>query len=108
LERNRCPLQRTRLLTITIRGIPLAAYDYIVNGKSALEWIMERYQVTTNKDSLIVNDPNLWLSESGNSRYIIDLILKVTTVSMKTLEIVNKISDIPLDFESQKPLTTLK
>ena len=61
-----------------------------------------------NKDSLIVNDPNLWLSESGNSHYIIDLILKVTTVSMKTLEIVNKISDIPLDFESQKPLTTLK
>ena len=61
-----------------------------------------------NKDSLIMNDPNLWLSESGDSRNIIDLILKVTTVSMKTLEIVNKLSEIPLDFESQKPLTTLK
>ena len=59
-----------------------------------------------NKDSLIMNDPNLWLSESGDSRNIIDLILKVTTVSMKTLEIVNKLSEIPLDFESQKPLTT--
>ena len=74
---------------ITIRGIPLAAYDYVVNGKSAVEWVMDRYQVTVNKDSGIVNDPNLWLAETNNPRYIIDLILKVVTVSMETQSIVN-------------------
>ena len=81
---------------VTIRGIPLAAYDYVVNGKSAVEWVMERYQVTTNKDSGIVNDPNKWLAEYGNERYIVDLILKVVTVSMETQKIV---SSLPrLDF----------
>ena len=73
---------------ITIRGIPLAAYDYVVNGKSAIEWVMERYQVTTNKDSGIVNDPNKWLAECGDECYIVDLILKVVTVSMETQKIV--------------------
>ena len=76
---------------ITIRGIPLAAYDYIVNGKSAIEWVMERYQITTNKDSGIVNDPNKWLEESNDERYIVDLILKVVTVSMETQKIVAKL-----------------
>ena len=85
---------RSRILyndRITIRGIPLAAYDYMVNGKSAIEWVMERYQVTTNKDSGIVNDPNLWLKESGNERYIVDLLLKVITVSMETQKTVAKL-----------------
>ena len=76
---------------VTIRGIPLAAYDYVVNGKSAIEWVMERYQVTTNKDSGIVNDPNKWLAECGDERYIVDLILKVVTVSMETQKIVEKL-----------------
>ena len=73
---------------VTIRGIPLAAYDYQVNGKSAIEWVMDRYQVTTNKDSGIVNDPNKWLEESGDERYIVDFIQKVVTVSMETQKIV--------------------
>ena len=77
--------------SVTIRGIPMAAYDYVVNGKSAIEWVMERYQVTTNKESGIVNDPNRWLEESGDERYIVDLLLKVITVSMNTLEIVAKL-----------------
>lgn len=88
---------RSRILyndRITIRGIPLAAYDYVVNGKSAIEWVMERYQVTTNKDSGIVNDPNLWLKESGNERYIVDLLLKVITVSMETQKIVTKLPQL--------------
>jgi predicted helicase len=83
---------RSRIIyndNITIRGIPLAAYDYQVNGKSAIEWVLDRYQITTNKDSGIVNDPNLWLAESNNPRYIVDLILKVVTVSMETQKIVN-------------------
>ena len=74
---------------VTIRGIPLAAYDYVVNGKSAIEWVMERYQVTTHKESGIVNDPNKYLEECGDERYIVDLILKVVTVSMETQKIVS-------------------
>ena len=84
---------------MTVRGIPLAAYEYVVNGKSAIEWVMERCQVTTNKDSGIVNDPNKWLEECGNERYIVDLILKVVTVSMETQKI---ISSLPrLDFSTK-------
>lgn len=73
---------------ITIEGIPEAAYDYIVNGKSAIEWIMERYAVTTDKKSGIPNDPNLWSREQGVPRYILDLLLSVFHVSLETPRIV--------------------
>jgi predicted helicase len=73
---------------ITISNIPAKAYEYIVNGKSAIEWIMERYAVTTHKESGIKNDPNDWAKEHGNPRYILDLLLSVITVSIKTVEIV--------------------
>ena len=71
---------------ITVEGIPLEAYEYIVNGKSAIEWIMERYQVTQHKDSKIINDPNDW---SDDPRYILELLGKVVATSMKTVEIVS-------------------
>jgi predicted helicase len=71
---------------ITLSGIPLEAYDYIVNGKSALEWIIERYQVTKDKDSGIVNDPNHW---SDDPRYILDLVKRIVRVSVETVKIVN-------------------
>ena len=96
---------RTRIIyndRITIRGIPLAAYDYVVNGKSAIEWVMDRYQVTTNKDSGIVNDPNKRLAESGNERYIVDLILKVVTVSMETLKIVSNLPKLELEAQCSR------
>ena len=70
-------------------GIPLEAYDYIVNGKPALEWIMERYQFTTDKASAIKNDPSDWCREHNNPRYIVDLIKRVTPVSLETMKIVN-------------------
>jgi predicted helicase len=73
---------------ITISNIPAKAYEYIVNGKSAIEWVMERYAITTHKESGIKNDPNDWAKEHGNSRYILDLLLSVITVSVKTVEIV--------------------
>jgi predicted helicase len=73
---------------ITISNIPAKAYDYVVNGKSAIEWIMERYAVTTHKESGIRNDPNDWAKEHDNPRYILDLMLSVITVSMKTMAIV--------------------
>lgn len=73
---------------ITLAGIPEEAYEYQVNGKSALEWIIDRYQVTTNKDSQIINDPNQYSQEAGNPRYIIDLIKRIVTVSVETMRIV--------------------
>ena len=71
---------------ITLAGIPLKAYEYIVNGKPALEWIMERYQITQDKDSGIVNDPNTW---SDDPRYIVDLVKRIVRVSLETVDIVN-------------------
>lgn len=73
---------------ITLAGIPDEASDYRVNGKSALEWIIDRYQVTTHKDSKIINDPNDYCQEVGNPRYILDLIKRVVTVSMETNKVV--------------------
>ena len=71
---------------ITLSGIPLEAYEYIVNGKPALEWIIERYQITKDKDSDITNNPNDW---SDNPRYIIDLVKRIVRVSVETVKIVN-------------------
>jgi predicted helicase len=76
---------------ITIENIPLEAYDYVVNGKSAIEWIMERYQITTHKESQITNNPNDWCEEVGNPRYILDLLLSIINVSMQTREIVQNL-----------------
>jgi predicted helicase len=73
---------------VTISQIPLEAYDYVVNGKPAIEWVMERYQVTRDKDSGIVNDPNDWCREHNQPRYIIDLIARVVRVSLETIKIV--------------------
>lgn len=73
---------------IALGGIPLEAYEYVVNGKPALEWIMERYQVTKDKDSQIVNDPNDW---SDDPRYIIDLVKRIVRVSLETVKIVNSL-----------------
>jgi len=74
---------------ITMSGIPLEAYDYIVNGKPALEWVMERQAVTTHKDSGIVNDANLWAIETmGDAAYPLKLFQRVITVSLETMKIV--------------------
>lgn len=74
---------------IRLSNIPLEAYDYVINGRSAIEWIMERYQIKTDKASGITNDPNDWAQEQGKPRYILDLLLSVITVSMETMKIVN-------------------
>ena len=76
---------------ITIRHIPAEAYDYIVNGKSAIEWLMERYAITIDKKSGIKNDPNDWSREHENPSYIFDLVCSIVNVSVKTIEIVGKL-----------------
>jgi predicted helicase len=70
---------------LTLRDIPLDAYGYVVNGKSAIEWIMERYAVTVDKPSGIRNDPNDW---SDDPRYIVDLLRRVVRVSLESVRIV--------------------
>lgn len=76
---------------IIIRHIPAEAYDYIVNGKSAIEWLMERYAITIDKKSGIKNNPNDWSREHDNPRYFFDLVCSIVNVSVKTMEIVGKL-----------------
>ncbi|MDD2162532.1 DEAD/DEAH box helicase family protein [Pseudomonas sp. MIL19] len=77
---------------ITVTGIPLEAYDYIVNGKPALDWVVERQCVSTHKDSGIINDANAWAIETmGNPRYPLELFLRVVTVSLETMKIVKSL-----------------
>lgn len=82
---------------ITILNIPEEAYEYVVNGKSAIEWIMERYQVTIDKKSGIRNDPNDWATEVGNPKYILDLLLSIINVSVKTMEIVKNLPKVKFE-----------
>jgi len=74
---------------VTLTGIPLEAYDYIVNGKPALDWVVERQCVKTDKDSGIVNDANDWAVDTmNNPRYPLELFMRVITVSLETMKIV--------------------
>jgi predicted helicase len=82
---------------ITLKNIPLEAYDYIVNGKPALEWVMERQSVTTDKDSGITNDANLWATETmNNPKYPLELFLRVVTVSLETNRIVAGLPELEI------------
>ena len=81
---------------IVINNIPQVAYDYVVNGKSAIEWIMERYAVTIDKESQIKNDPNDWSREHEKPRYILDLLLSVINVSVQTVAIVKSLPSLNL------------
>lgn len=73
---------------LTIADIPVEAYSYVVNGKSAIEWLMERYAVSTDKASGIANDPNDWAAEHGDPAYIFNLVLRLISVSLETVKIV--------------------
>lgn len=79
---------------IDIHGIPEDAQRYMLGSRSALDWVIERYQVKTDKASGIVNDPNDWSREHGEPRYIIDLIGRITRVSLDTMKIVNGLPDL--------------
>lgn len=82
---------------ITVRNIPLSAYDYVVAGKPAIEWVMERQGVVQNKETGIVNDANAWASEvHQNPRYPLELLLKVITVSVETMKIVKSLPQLEI------------
>lgn len=73
---------------LTLAGIPEDAHRYTVNGKTGLEWLIDRYKVTTDKKSGITNDPNEY---SDDPRYVVDLIKRVTYVSVETMKIVDSL-----------------
>lgn len=74
---------------ITISNIPEKAYDYIINGQSAIEWIMEKYQITVDKASGIRNDPN----DYAGGKYIFDLLISIISMSLKTLDLVDRLPE---------------
>ncbi|WP_375633469.1 MULTISPECIES: DEAD/DEAH box helicase [unclassified Bartonella] len=77
---------------ITIQNIPLEAYEYVVNGRSALEWVMERQVVKTDKANGLVNDANRYAVETvGNPAYPLELFQRVITVSLETMKIVRNL-----------------
>lgn len=82
---------------ITIENIPLEAYDYVVNGKSAIEWVMERYAVKTDPASRIENNPNDWCQEHNDPKYIYNLLLRIITVSLETMKIVRSLPKLKLE-----------
>ncbi len=83
---------------ITMQDIPLEAYDYVVNGKPALEWVMERQCVKTDKASGIVNDANDYANETvGNPAYPLELFQRVITVSLETMKLVRSLPALDID-----------
>lgn len=87
---------------IVLNNIPEKAYEYVVNGKSAIEWIMDRYQVKTDKKSGITNDPNDWAKEHDKPRYILDLLLSIINVSVQTMDIVESLPKLDFDKETEE------
>lgn len=82
---------------ITVKNIPLEAYDYVVNGKPALDWVVERQCVKTDKASGIVNDSNGWASDTmHNPKYPLDLFLRMITVSLETMRVVRGLPRLEL------------
>ncbi len=74
---------------ITITQIPKKAFDYVVNGKSAIDWVIERYSITKDKDSLIENNPNHY----AGGKYVFELLCRVIKLSEKSVDLIEKISE---------------
>ena len=95
---KRPDLDRTRIVYnegVTLSGVPEIAHEYRLGSRSALDWLIDRYQIKTDKDSGIRNDPNDWAAERGGPRYVLDLVKRVTAVSVRTVEIVRALPSLP-------------
>ena len=79
---------------ITISNIPKKAYEYVVNGRSAIEWIIDQYQVKTDKKSGITDDPNNY---SEDEKYIFNLLLRIINVSVQTVDLINSLPKLEID-----------
>ncbi len=88
---------------ITIEDIPPEAWDYEVNGKPALTWVMERQKVRTDKNSGIVSDPNAWATETvGDPAYPYQLFRRVITVALETRAIVRGLPTMDLELDDRE------
>ena len=102
VEKMKLSKDKTQLIYndfLTLDGIPPEVYDYRLGTRSALEWIVDQYRVKTDKRSGIVNDPN----REAEPRYIVDLIGRVITVSLKTVEIVKNLPPLQVSRKSSYP-----
>ena len=80
---------------ITLAGIPGKAHNYRLGANSALDWLVECFRLKTDKKSGITNDPNDWAAETGDPHYILDLVKRVTNVSLQTVNIVESLPELP-------------
>lgn len=78
---------------ITIKNIPEKAYEYVVNGRSAIEWIIDQYQVKTDEKSGITDDPNDF---SSDHKYVFNLLLRIINVSVQTVDLVNSLPKLEI------------
>ena len=86
---------------LTLHGVPADAYAYVVNGKSAVEWVMDRQNVRCHKDSGIENDANRYAVETaGDPAYPLKLLQRVITVSLETAEIVRGLPKLEFERET--------
>lgn len=90
---------------ITLSGIPENAYRYVLGPRSAIEWVMDRYQVKTDSASGIVKNPNDWSKEVGDPRYVVDLFARVVTVSLRTMQIVDGLPPLAIREDQASSLT---
>ena len=74
---------------LTLSGIPSEVFEYRLGNRSALEWIIDQYQVYTDPRTKITSDPNAWGDEHDYPEYIVNLIARIVTVSLETMKIVN-------------------
>ena len=95
---------RTRIIynnKITVSGVPLEIYEYIVNGRPAIEWVMEKQAVSEHKDSQITNDPGSWANETMDGpAYSLKLLQRVVTISIETMRIIKSLPSLCEDRES--------
>lgn len=78
---------------LTLVGIPAEAHQYVVNGRTPLEWLIDRYQIRTDADSGIVNDPNKWGEEHDYPQYIVELAKRLVRLSVETVKLVAGLGD---------------
>ena len=80
--------ERTTLIInehVQLTGIPEEAHRYVVNGRTPLEWFIDRYRIKTDRESGIVNDPNGWFD---NPRDLITAIERIVHVSVESTKII--------------------
>lgn len=78
---------------ITIEDIPEKAYEYIVNGRPAVEWIIDQYRIKKDRNSGLIDDPNDY---STDQKYIFDLLLKIINLSIQSVHLINDLPSLEI------------